>query len=71
MRFVTFHGQVVYIMKYISIAKDFSKNPAGASRLDGPKSGQEFRENILIPQLKAGLQVIIDMVSVKIISVRY
>jgi hypothetical protein len=37
----------------ISIANDFSRYPGGRWRKDGPHSGQQFREDILAPALKA------------------
>lgn len=39
-------------MRSISIAEDFSAYPGGRVPADGPYSGQEFRDNILVPVLK-------------------
>lgn len=36
----------------ISIAEDFSPVPAGRTRKDGPKSGEGFREDHLLPKLQ-------------------
>jgi hypothetical protein len=47
--------------KMISIAKDFSENPAGRYISDGPNSGQRFRDEILIPALKNFEKVQIDL----------
>lgn len=44
----------------ISIAKEFSKFPGGRSRVDGPASGEEFREQHLIPALKTHDKVVVD-----------
>jgi hypothetical protein len=45
----------------ISIARDFSRNPAGRYRKDGKYSGEVFREDVLVPNLMKGpLQVILD-----------
>jgi len=38
----------------ISVAKDFSRYPAGRYKADGPASGEEFLETFLLPTLKAG-----------------
>jgi hypothetical protein len=36
----------------IDIASQFARYPAGRYKTDGPYSGEVFRENFLIPQLK-------------------
>lgn len=36
----------------INIASQFSRYPAGRYETDGPYSGESFRENFLIPNLK-------------------
>lgn len=47
--------------KLIKIATDFSRTPGGRYRSDGPASGEEFREDILIPALSHGDTVTIDL----------
>lgn len=42
---------------YFSIAKDFSRFPAGRTKADGPFSGEHLRE-ILLPRLRAGRVVL-------------
>lgn len=50
----------------ISIAKDFSRVPCARFHQEGDYSGQEFRQNVLLPKLKEAieqkvkLQVILD-----------
>lgn len=48
--------------KPISIAKDFARSTGGRVPEEGPNSGQEFRDNILVPALKkfAG-EIVVDL----------
>ena len=48
-------------MKTINIANDFSVFPGGRYRSDGEFSGEEFRDNILIPALQKYQQVIVEL----------
>ncbi|MCY4003441.1 MAG: STAS-like domain-containing protein [Rhodospirillales bacterium] len=48
-------------MKQISIAEDFSRTPAGRYRTDGPKSGEDFRERLLVPALRDHKQVRVQL----------
>lgn len=48
-------------MKMISVAQDFSRFPAGRLRKDAKHSGQEFREERLIPALQTPGDVVVDM----------
>lgn len=45
----------------INIARDFSKYPAGRYNDDGPASGQAFRERFLLPALRGGDSLIIEL----------
>lgn len=38
----------------IVVARAFTPTPAGRLRTDGPFSGQRFREEVLVPALRAG-----------------
>lgn len=45
----------------INVARDFSKYPAGRYIEDGPASGQAFREKFLIPVLRDGGSLTIEL----------
>lgn len=45
----------------IYVAKDFTKMPCVRRRDDGKKSGEEFRDDILLPALKANDLVTVDL----------
>lgn len=49
-------------MTEIVVARDFSKTPGGRYITDGPHSGEEFRESVLVPRLKEGdvLTIVLD-----------
>lgn len=47
--------------KTISIAKDFSRYPAGRYISDGPFSGEAFRDSILVPAFTSGDSLTIDL----------
>lgn len=47
--------------KIISIAKEFSRFPAGRYRADGPFSGEQFRDDNLAPALSQNGKVIVDL----------
>lgn len=52
-------------MKTISIAKDFSVYPGGRTPEDGPHSGREFREQLLIPIFDGNERVVINFDGVR------
>lgn len=39
-------------MKTIKIARDFTSTPGGRFVKDGPGSGEEFRDTILVPEIR-------------------
>lgn len=47
----------------ISVAKQYSETPAGRYRSDSPRSGEQFREELLLPALRApeGPVVVVDL----------
>ena len=48
-------------MTTISVAKQFSRFPAGRYRTDGDFSGELFRDKLLVPALKSGDQVVVEL----------
>lgn len=48
-------------MKTISIGKQFSDDPSGRFYSDGNGSGEEFREEILIPALRKHSHITVDI----------
>jgi hypothetical protein len=47
-------------VKY-SIAREFSRYPAGRYRTDGPWSGQKLQEDVLLPLLSERSPILIDL----------
>ena len=47
--------------KIINIATDFSRTPGGRYRTDGPSSGEDFRERILIPALEESQSITVEL----------
>jgi len=45
----------------LSIAREFSPFPAGRKRTDGPYTGEKFRQDNLLPLLKKGVHVTLDI----------
>jgi hypothetical protein len=50
--------------KIIKIAEDFSSAPAGRFISDGPCSGENFRENYLVPLLKLNKPITVDLTGI-------
>jgi len=48
-------------MHVIDIARDFSPTPGGRYRHDGVWSGEQFREDILLPALAQHEKVVVDL----------
>jgi len=48
-------------IRVISVARDFSRFPAGRHRDDGPYSGELFRDNTLCPALTQESKVIVEL----------
>ena len=51
--------------RVINVARDFSRYPAGRYVDDGPYSGAAFRDGILIPALKAGEAIVVELDGVR------
>lgn len=47
--------------RIISVSKEYSETPAGRFKKDGPKSGEEFRDKFLIPNLKNFKHIIVEL----------
>lgn len=45
----------------LRIADDFSRTPAGRYRTDGPRSGECFRDDYLLPLLRDGKKVVVEL----------
>ena len=45
----------------INIAREYSRFPAGRYRTDGPYSGERFRDEVLVPALRRGGQVEVEL----------
>ncbi|MBS0411437.1 MAG: STAS-like domain-containing protein [Proteobacteria bacterium] len=45
----------------LNVAIQFSENPFGRFPGDGPNSGQRFREEFLLPKLREGSRVTVDL----------
>lgn len=52
-------------IKNLSIARDFTRHPAGRYRSDGPYSGEQFRDDFLVPAMETGDKVKIDLDGVR------
>lgn len=48
-------------MKQISVAKDYSRYPAGRFKSDGPANGEKFRTVYLVPALERSESTTIDL----------
>jgi hypothetical protein len=49
-------------VKIIKVARDFSSEPAGRYRSDGPNSGERFRDNYLVTALREEAEkVVVDL----------
>lgn len=54
-------GLKTMAVKIINVAKEFSRTPGGRYYSDGPASGQEFREKVLIPALNEYGSVVVEL----------
>ena len=48
-------------MNRVNLAADFSRYPAGRFLDDGPFSGQAFRARFLVPRLRGGESVVVEL----------
>lgn len=49
----------------LSVARDFSRYPAGRYKSDGPFSGERFRDELLVPAINSGARITIDLDGVR------
>ncbi len=49
------------MIKNIDLAKDFHAYPCGRHPKDGDYNGEDFRKNTLLPALKEGLSLVINL----------
>lgn len=45
----------------IQVAREFSRHPAGRFEKDGPYSGESFRRKFLVPHLRNGEAITVDL----------
>jgi hypothetical protein len=45
----------------INVARDFSRYPSGRYRSDSRSSGEQFRDDLLVPPLQNGARVIVEL----------
>jgi hypothetical protein len=45
----------------VNVAREFSRTPGGRYNSDGPASGQQFREKLLVPMLQQNDRIVIEL----------
>ncbi len=54
-------GEMNSTEKVVNIAQDFSRTPGGRYRTDGPASGEEFREEFLVPAMGRDAVLVVEL----------
>lgn len=49
------------MQKIVNVANDFTRFPSGRYKRNGPTSGEEFRDRFLLPVIRAGDQVKVEL----------